>query len=56
MCLKTWYKTNNTRSSHNELVLERQELRPGKSINYINIQSSYVIIYDTFDEEKKLIA
>lgn len=43
---------DNTRSSHNELVLERRELRQNKNSNYRNIQPSYVIIYDTFNEEK----
>ena len=43
---------DNTRTSHNELVLERRELRHNKNLNYINIQPSYVVIYDTFDEDK----
>jgi len=43
---------DNTRFSHNELVLERRELRHNKNSNYINIQPSYVIIYDTFDKDK----
>ena len=43
---------DNTRTSHNELVLERHELRSNKNTNYMNIQPSYVIIYDTFNEDK----
>ena len=43
---------DNTVSNHNELVLERIELRPNKNTNYINMQPSYVIIYDTFSDEK----
>ena len=39
---------DNTRNMHNELVLERRELRDNKKVNYENIQPSYVIIYDTF--------
>lgn len=39
-----------TRHSHNELVLERRELRKNK--RNINIKPSYVIIYDFFDAEK----
>ena len=40
---------NNTRSGHNELVLERLELRKNIVSKYGNIQPSYVIIYDNFD-------
>lgn len=43
---------DNTRTSHNELVLERCELRLNKNTDYMNIQPSYVIIYDTFNEDK----
>ncbi len=43
---------DNTRMAHNELVLERRELRSNKSTDYTNIQPSYVIIYDTFNEEQ----
>ena len=37
-----------TRYTHNELVIERTELR--KNINSINIKPSYVIMYDYFDQ------
>jgi len=43
---------NNTRSAYNELVLERKELRQNQNTNYTNIQPSYVIIYNTFNEEQ----
>lgn len=41
---------DNTRWSHNELVLERAELR--KNFNNLNLKPSYVIVYDTFNEEQ----
>lgn len=43
---------DNTRTSYNELVLERRELRSNKNTDHMNIQPSYVIIYDTFNEDK----
>ena len=45
---------NNTRHAHNEMVLERRELRPDK-INQEkpNIQPSYVIIYSDMADEIK---
>ena len=41
---------DNTRDIWNELVLERSELRKGR--NNINLNPSYVLIYDHFDKEK----
>ena len=39
---------DNTRFNHNELVLERKELRKNRS--NINLKPSYVVVYDTFDD------
>ncbi len=39
-----------TRHNHNELVVERRELRKNKS--NINLKPSYVVIYDYYDEER----
>lgn len=45
---------NNTRHSHNELVLERFELRDNKRMKkYKNIQPSYVVIYSDMTNEIK---
>lgn len=45
---------DNTRHSHNELVLERNELRNDKKNQmFQNIQPSYVIIYSDMDDEIK---
>ena len=40
---------DNTRYDHNELVLERLELRKDKQNKYLNIQPSYVVIYQNMD-------
>lgn len=43
---------DNTIGGYNEFVLERRELRNGKNYKYDNIQPSYVIVYDTFDDNQ----
>ena len=43
---------DNTITDHNELVLERRELRNNINHKYENIQPSYVIVYDTFDDKQ----
>lgn len=41
-----------TRHHHNELVLERLELRENRNQDFKNIQPSYVVLYDTADPLK----